>query len=98
MLKYCPLCMPVVNLGLGQYRSQYRSLGKITSHTYVLFNLGLSQMKAVKDQKRKLERLSETFQVRFVKYITSKFIQQGNELSVTGELKLLFYCIVIDIR
>ena len=42
-------------------------------------------MKAVKDQKRKLEKLSETFQVRFVKYITSKFIQQGNELSVTGE-------------
>jgi len=46
----------------------------------------LSQMKAVKDQKRKLEKLSETFQMRFVKYITSKFIQQGNELSVTGTL------------
>ena len=42
-------------------------------------------MKAVKDQKRKLEKLSETFQMRFVKYITSKFIQQGNELSVTGK-------------
>jgi len=47
---------------------------------------GLSQMKAVKDQKRKLEKLSETFQMRFVKYITSKFIQQGNELCVTGTL------------
>jgi len=47
---------------------------------------GLGQMKAVKDQKKKLERLSETFQNRFVKYITSKFIQLGNELSVTGTL------------
>ena len=43
-------------------------------------------MKAVKDQKKKLERLSETFQNRFVKYVTSKFIQLGNELSVTGNL------------
>ena len=55
----------------------------ICSNSFSFFS-GLSQMKAVRDQKRKLEKLSETFQIRFAKYITSKFIQQGNELSVTG--------------